>query len=131
MESRLLKLARHDCRVYVQQDHSDAARASAEAPAPGGMPRHGSRTGINFSTGNPARSIVPAKAHFGTDLEGRAIALPKHAGGVHQGTRLHTIRPGVAGGELVFFWHKKGGVVLRPRVRHPEGQRTRSPASPR
>jgi hypothetical protein len=94
------------------------AIAIAEAPGPGKIPRN--RTGINYSTGRLQSLIRPQRGTHGRhrDLEGRVIAIPKHAIYVHQGTAAHTIVP-VRASVLSFYWHRKGRVVALPAVRHP------------
>lgn len=90
-----------------------------EAPRPRGVPLN--RTGINYSTGNLSNNIISERTHAPRtgDLEGRVIALPKHAIYVHKGTPPHVIRARRPGGRLVFFWHKVGRVVKPQKVNHP------------
>jgi hypothetical protein len=93
------------------------ALASLEAPAPGRTPRN--RTGINYATGGLAfGGIVPSFGRHGKELEGRVVALPKHALFLHEGTRPHVIVPRTSG-MLKFHWRKIGKVVHAKKVMHP------------
>jgi len=93
--------------------------AISMAPGPGKFPHNA--TGINYSTGRLQGAIRPQRGRHNKELEGRVIAVPKHALYVHQGTNPHTIVPKTAP-RLTFFWHKKGRVVAFHKVRHPGQQ---------
>jgi hypothetical protein len=103
---------------YIYRKTLEAtAFAIAEAPGPGKPTRN--RTGLNYSTGHLQSMIRPMRGKWGTkELEGRVVAIPKHAIYVHNGTRPHTIIPTRAP-LLVFFWAKMGRVVTFGKVNHP------------
>ena len=91
--------------------------AKIEAPGPGKLPLH-NRTGLNYGTGVLQNRIKAARGHWGPELEGRVVAIPKHALWVHEGTPPHAITA-KPGGLLVFDWPKAGGTVYLKRVKHP------------
>lgn len=103
-------------RYVIRQTREVKYFSHAYAPKPGG-PGHG-RTKINFATGELAKGIKSDKAFVNGELEGRVIAVPKHAIYVHQGTAPHVIRARRAP-FLVFFWHRVGHVVAFKKVNHP------------
>ena len=105
-------------RWMTIQTTSMTARAKATAPQPGVPPRN--RTRINYATGELAASIVPDFGTWGpnADLEGRTVAVPRHAIFVSKGTVPHIIRPKTAE-LLVFYWPKAGRVVHTKEVHHP------------
>lgn len=93
------------------------AVSKSQAPGPGKPPHN--RTHINYSTGALEKSIHPQRGNWGTELEGRVIALSGHAGYVHNGTAPHVIVAKKPGGSLRFFWHKKAKMVITRAVKHP------------
>lgn len=91
--------------------------AKLEAPHPGGVPEN--RTRINYSTGEMVRKIYSTRGHSPSgDLESRVVVNVPYAKFVHEGTRPHEIRP-ARGGQLVFFWAKRGRPVWATQVMHP------------
>lgn len=96
------------------------AFAIAEAPGLGKPPRN--RSKINYSTGRLESMIRPQRGNHGKELEGRVVAIPKHALYVHNGTKPHVIVPKTAP-KLVFFSAKKGRVIAVHKVNHP-GQKS-------
>lgn len=107
-------------RFMVRTTKEAGFRARQEAPRPGKLGT--GRTRINYSKGVLAASIVTFTTTVpgarNAEVEGRVIAVPKHAIYVHEGTRRHTIRPKRAP-RLVFFWARKGRVVSLKKVEHP------------
>lgn len=92
------------------------------APGPTTRPRN--RTGLNYSTGELESRILPGRARWGTELEGRVIAAAPHALFVHEGTKPHPIpTPGKPSKILKFHWAKAGKVVMFKAVSHPGTRR--------
>lgn len=89
-----------------------------EAPRKGGIPRN--RTGINYATGELARSIkMTVNADGVSDVEAIVSVGVEHAKFVIGGTRPHMIFPKTPGKKLRFFWHRMGKIVYFPFVHHP------------
>lgn len=104
-------------RFIIRKTTDTAFYSRRFSPSPGG-PGHG-RTKINFSKGNLSKNIVTTRGRSnGGELEGRVIALPKHAIFVHEGTAPHIIKAKNAPA-LVFYWHRVGKVVMFDSVNHP------------
>ena len=104
-------------RFIVRKTNDVAFYSRRFAPSPGG-PGHG-RTKINFATGELSKSIIVRKGKTnGGELEGRVVAIPKHAIFVHEGTAPHVIKAKNAPA-LVFYWHRVGKVVMFDSVNHP------------
>lgn len=95
-----------------------AAETRLEAPAPGRAPRN--RTRINYATGRLSLvGITFGFGKWGTELEGRVIAIPKYAIYVHNGTVPHIIKP-KRHEYLKFSWKKIGGATVYSKgVKHP------------
>lgn len=89
---------------------------SGEAPAPGRPPRN--RSGQNYATGELMTGMRASYGRRGKELEGRVVAVPKHAIFVHEGTVPHMILPR-RHTHLKFYWRKVGGTVYSKGVMHP------------
>ena len=104
-------------RFITRQTKEVDGFAHIYAPKPAG-PGHG-RTGISYAKGELQAGIKSSVSRTAQgELEGRVVAIPKHALYVHNGTRPHVIRPKRAKA-LRFFWAKKGHTVMFKHVHHP------------
>lgn len=77
-------------------------------------------------TGDLARSIKRKPTRVvGDRMEAGLVATTIQAATTSKGARPHVIRPKRAGGRLVFYWPKAGGVVAFPKVNHPGNRGTK------
>lgn len=88
-----------------------AAHAVRLAPKPG--------QSRGYATGETAASIrVNGPTHGRSGPEATVSSNTGHATDLHEGTKPHIIKPRLAP-KLVFFWRKRGRIVMKNKVHHP------------